>query len=346
MNKNRALTLAVFSLVLLAGGLQPEVTRAQSAFDPALYDAIEYRLIGPYRGGRADSVVGVPGDRDTYYFGSSGGGVWKSDDGGSKWRNISDGYFGGSVGSVAVSESDPNVVYAGLGEKTVRGNVSSNFGVWKSTDAGKTWTFVGLEDTRHIGRIRVHPTNPDIVYVAAMGDLWKSSDARGVYKSTDGGETWNRILYANEDAGAVDLVFQPGNPRIIYASTWNVRRTPHGFSSGGPGSDRWKSSDSGATWVKLSELENMPEAPLGIIGVTVSPANPERVWAIIEAEDGGVFRSDDAGETWEKLNSDRALRSRAWYYTRIIADSQDENKVYVMNVSYGVSTDGGKTFSL
>lgn len=344
MTTYRAFASAALSVILLLVALQP-AANAQS-FDEGLYDALEYRLIGPYRGGRADSVTGVPGDRMTYYFASSGGGVWKTVDGGSKWMNISDGYFGGSVGAVAVSESDPNVVYAGLGEKTVRGNVSSNFGVWKSTDAGKTWTFLGLEDTRHIGRIRVHPTDPDTVYVAAMGDLWKSSEARGVYKSTDGGETWEKILYANEDAGAVDLVFQPGNPRIIYASTWNVRRTPHGFSSGGPGSDLWKSTDSGATWEKLSELENMPEGPLGIIGVTVSPANPDRVWALIEAEDGGVFRSDDAGATWKKINSDRALRSRAWYYTRIIADSQDENKVYVMNVRYAVSTDGGNTFSL
>ena len=316
------------------------------SFDAALYDAIDYRLIGPYRGGRSGTATGVPGDRDTYYFGSVGGGVWKSDDGGAKWRNISDGFFGGSVGSVAVAASDPNVIYAGLGEKTVRGNVSSNFGVWKSTDAGKSWRFVGLKDTRHIGRIRVHPDNPDIVYVAAMGDLWQSSEARGVYKSIDGGENWTRVLFANEDAGAVDLVFEPGNPRILYASTWNVRRTPYSLSSGGPGSDLWKSTDSGATWEQLTELPNMPDAPRGIIGVTVSPANPDRVWAIIEAKDGGVFRSDDAGKSWSKINSDRALRSRAWYYTRIIADSQDENKVYVMNVSYAVSTDGGKTFSL
>lgn len=346
MIKHRALASAVLLFTLIAAGMHVPVAHSQDAYAPALYDAMAYRLVGPYRGGRSDTVTGVPGDRGTYYFGATGGGVWKTVDGGSKWSNVSDGYFGGTVGAVAVSESDPNVIYAGLGEKTVRGNVSSNFGVWKSTDAGKTWTFLGLEDTRHIGRIRIHPTNPDIVYVAAMGDLWQSSEARGVYKSTDGGETWDKILYANDDAGAVDLVFEPGNPRIIYASTWNVRRTPHGFSSGGPGSDLWKSTDSGATWEKLSELPNMPEGPLGIIGVTVSPANPDRVWAIIEAEDGGVFRSDDAGETWEKTSSDRALRSRAWYYTRIIADSQDENKVYVMNVSYAVSTDGGMTFTL
>ncbi|MEO0973302.1 MAG: glycosyl hydrolase, partial [Pseudomonadota bacterium] len=318
----------------------------EASYDSALYDAIEYRLIGPYRGGRSATATGVPGDRDTYYFGSSGGGVWKTSDGGTKWRNVSDGFFGGSVGAVAVSESDPNVIYAGLGEKTVRGNVSSNFGVWKSTDAGKSWRFVGLEDARHIGRIRIHPTDPDTVYVAAMGDLWQASEARGVYKSTDGGTSWEKILFANEDAGAVDLVFEPGNPRILYASTWNVRRTPHGFSSGGPGSDLWKSTDSGETWAKLTELANMPDRPVGIIGVTVSPANPDRVWALIEAEDGGVFRSDDAGKSWKKVNSDRALRSRAWYYTRIIADSQNENRVYVMNVSYAVSEDGGKTFTL
>ncbi|WP_439105846.1 VPS10 domain-containing protein [Congregibacter sp.] len=319
---------------------------AADSYDSALFDAMEYRLIGPYRGGRSGTVVGVPGDRDTYYFGSVGGGVWKTGDGGNTWENISDGYYGGSVGSVAVSESDPNVIYVGLGEKTIRGNVSSNFGVWKSTDAGKTWIFIGLKDTRHIGRIRVHPTNPNIVYVAAMGDLWQSSEARGVYKSSDGGSNWERVLFPNEDSGAVDLTFDPGNPRILYASTWNVHRTPYSLSSGGPGSDLWKSTDSGETWKKLTDLPNMPAAPRGIIGVTVSPVNTERVWAIIEAEDGGVFRSDDGGESWEKVNSDRALRSRAWYYSRIIADSQDENKVYVMNVSYATSTDGGKTFSL
>ena len=343
-----ALLLPASLLVAAASPAAPAEDAPQSAgaFDASLYDAMAYRLIGPYRGGRSGTVTGVPGDRDTYYFGSTGGGVWKSSDGGSTWRNISDGFFGGSVGAVAVAESDPNVIYAGLGEKTVRGNVSSNFGVWKSTDAGKSWRFLGLEDSYHIGRIRVHPGNPDIVYVAAMGNLWQPGEARGVYRSTDGGESWEKVLYANENAGAVDLAFEPGNPRIIYASTWNVRRTPHGFSSGGPGSDLWKSSDSGNSWEKLTDLPGMPAAPRGIIGVSVSPADPDRVWAIIEAADGGVFRSDDAGESWERINSDRALRSRAWYYTRIIADSQNADKVYVMNVSYGVSTDGGRTFSL
>ena len=344
--RTRRFGALLLSFLLTSVALGAPHDASAEAFAPALYDAIEYRLVGPYRGGRSATVTGVPGDRSTYYFGSVGGGVWKTTDGGAKWRNVSDGFFGGSVGAVAVSESDPNVIYVGLGEKTIRGNVSSNFGVWKSTDAGKNWRFIGLEDTRHIGRIRVHPTNPDIVYVAAMGDLWQSSDARGVYKSMDGGQTWRRVLFANEDAGAVDLVLQPGNARILYASTWNVRRSPYSLSSGGAGSDLWKSTDAGETWEQLTDLPGLPAAPRGIIGVTVSPVNPDRVWAIIEAEDGGVFRSDDAGESWKKLNSDRALRSRAWYYTRIIADSQNENRVYVMNVSYGVSEDGGKTFSL
>lgn len=203
-----------------------------------------------------------------YYFGSVGGGVWKTEDAGATWKNISDGYFGGSIGSVAVSESDPNVIYVGQGEKTVRGNVTSGFGVWKSVDAGKSWNFIGLKDTRHIGRIRIHPTNPDIVYVAAMGDLWKSSNERGVFKTMDGGKTWKKVLFANKNAGAVDLTFEPGNPRVLYASTWNVRRTPYSFSSGGEGSELWKSTDSGENWTKLSENAGMPKGTRGIIGVS------------------------------------------------------------------------------
>ncbi len=326
---------------------QPESIAQTKTFDESLYEeAVKYRLIGPFRGGRSCTVTGVPGHDKLYYFGSVGGGVWRTTDAGQSYENISDGYFGGSIGAVAVSESDPNVIYVGQGEKTVRGNVSSGFGVWKSTDAGASWKHIGLKDSRHIGRIRIHPTNPDIVYVAAMGDLWKSSDMRGVYKSTNGGETWDRVLFANRDAGAVDLILEPGNPDVMYASTWNVRRTPYNFSSGGPGSALWKSKDAGKTWDNLTEKANLPEGPVGIIGVTVSPVNPKRVYALIEAKDGGVFRSDDAGESWKKMSANRALRSRAWYYTRIYADTQDEDKVYVMNVSYGVSDDGGKTWDL
>ncbi len=334
------------SLLLLTSYFLPN-TQAQTVdFDESMYEALEYRLVGPFRGGRSCTVHGVIGDRNLYYFGSVGGGVWKTTDGGQTYENISDGFFGGSVGSIEIAPSDQNIIYAGLGEKTVRGNVSSNFGVWKSLDGGETWNFKGLEATRHIGRIRVHPNNPDIVYLAAMGDLWKPTPERGVYKSTDGGENWEKILYVSEDAGAVDLILDPSNPRTIYASTWNVRRTPYSFSSGGPGSDLWKSTDAGATWTKLTGSDDLPAAPRGIIGIAVSPVNPDRVFALIEAEDGGLFRSDDAGKTWEKTSRNRALRSRAWYYTRVYADTQDEDIVYVMNVSYGVSKDGGKTFTL
>lgn len=319
-------------------------TEAKS-FNKSLYeDAITWRSIGPYRGGRSSAVTGVPGKPNLYYFGSSGGGVWRSRDSGQTWSNISDGYFGGSIGAVAVSEWDNNVIYVGGGEKTVRGNVSYGYGVWKSVDAGKTWEPKGLENSRHISRIRIHPKNPDIVYAAVMGDLFKSSEERGVYRSLDGGESWERVLFTNSSAGAVDLIFDPTNPRILYASTWRIRRTPYSLESGGEGSDLWKSTDGGDTWDKLSDNEGMAEGTLGIIGVTVSPAKPERVWAIVEADEGGVFRSDNGGKTWTKINQSRALRQRAWYYTRIYADPQDENIVYVVNVDYHKSTDGGKTF--
>jgi photosystem II stability/assembly factor-like uncharacterized protein len=341
-----AQSLFVFAATICLQFTYLPSTYAQSQYDEALYDALEYRLIGPFRGGRSCSVAGVSGNPNLYYFGSVGGGVWRTKDGGATYENISDGYFGGSIGAIAVAESDPNVIYAGQGEKTVRGNVSSGFGVWKSVDGGTSWTDIGLEGTRHIGRIRVHPTDPNIVYVAAMGDLWQASEERGVFKSPDGGATWEKILFVSEDAGAVDLILDPSNPSTMYASPWNVRRTPFSFSSGGPGSDIWKSTDSGATWKNLTESSDLPAAPRGIIGIAVSPVNPNRVFALIEAEDGGVYRSDDAGASWQKMSRNRALRSRAWYYTRIYADSENEDIVYVMNVSYGVSKDGGKTFTL
>ncbi len=316
------------------------------SFDTALYSGLEWRSIGPFRGGRSCAVTGVPGKPNLFYFGATGGGVWKTEDAGRTWENISDGYFGGSIGAVAVSEYDNNVIYVGGGEKTVRGNVSFGYGMWKSLDAGKTWEQIGLEKSRHIGRVRIHPKNPDLVYAAVMGNLFAPTEERGVYRSKDGGKTWEKVLYVNPDAGAVDLVLDPNNPRIMFASLWNVRRTPYSLSSGGEGSGLWKSTDGGDTWKNISENEGLPKGTLGIIGVTVSPVNSERVWAIIEAEDGGVFRSDDAGKTWQKTNDDRSLRQRAWYYSRIYADTQNEDKVYVMNVSYGVSQDGGKTFEL
>ena len=314
------------------------------AYAEEYYNALEWRGIGPWRGGRSCAVTGVPGKPNLYYFGSTGGGVWRTEDGGRSWENISDGFFGGSVGAIAVSHSDPNVIYVGGGEKTVRGNVSFGYGVWKSEDAGKTWTQMGLKKSRHISRIRIHPNNPDIVYAAVMGNLFASNEERGVFKSTDGGKTWKKELYINADVGAVDLCLDPSNPRILFASTWRIRRSPYDLSSGGEGCSLWKSTNSGEDWTEITGNEGLPKGTLGIIGVTVSPVNSERVWAIIEAKEGGVFRSDDGGKTWNKLNSSRSLRQRAWYYTRIFADAQDEDVVYVMNVRFHKSKDGGKTF--
>lgn len=313
-------------------------------FAEPLYNAISWRSIGPYRGGRSATVTGVPGKPNLFYFGSTGGGVWRTKDGGQSWENISDGFFGGSIGAIAVADSDPNVIYVGGGEVTVRGNVSYGYGMWKTYDAGKTWEPIGLPNSRHIARIRVHPRNPDLVYAAVLGDLYQSSEERGVYRSADGGKTWERILFANADAGAVDLVIDPNNARVLYAATWRIRRTPYDLSSGGEGSDLWKSTDGGNTWKKISANKGMPKGPLGIIGIAVSPVNSERLYAMIEANDGGVYRSNDAGETWTRTNDDRSLRQRAWYYTRIYADTQDEDGVWVMNVSYHHSTDGGRTF--
>ncbi|KZS38019.1 glycosyl hydrolase [Aquimarina aggregata] len=315
-------------------------------YDQSLYDALEYRLVGPFRGGRSAAVTGVPGKPNLFYFGSTGGGIWKTVDGGRTWSNISDGFFGGSIGSISVSKSDPNVIYVGGGEKTLRGNVSSGYGVWKSVNAGKTWTQSGLPKSRHIPRISIHPTNPNIVYAAVLGNIYKPTQNRGVYKSIDGGKTWNKVLSANADAGAVDLTLDPNNPRILYASTWNARRTPYSLSSGGKGSALWKSTDSGKTWKEISKNKGFAKDTLGIMGVTVSPVNSERVWAIVEnKEKGGVYRSDDGGDTWNQLNSSRSLRQRAWYYSRIYADPKDKDVVYVVNVSYHKSKDGGKNFS-
>lgn len=305
---------------------------------------MSFREIGPYRGGRSCTVTGVPGQPNLFYFGSTGGGVWKTADGGRSWENLSDGYFGGSIGAIAVSPSDHNVLYAGGGEITVRGNVSSGEGIWRSEDAGKTWSFAGLPDSRHIGRLRIDPLDAYTVYAAVMGDLYQASETRGVYKTTDGGRTWERILFVNDQAGAVDLIIDPTNPRILYATTWRVRRTPYSLESGGAGSGIWKSTDRGATWQELTTNKGLPKDTIGIVGITVSPVRPERIWAIVESQTGGVFRSDNAGKTWKKVNDQRSLRQRAWYYSRIYADPRDEDKVYVMNVAYHVSKDGGKTF--
>jgi photosystem II stability/assembly factor-like uncharacterized protein len=331
--------------LLLTFTLLLTTTLLAASFDPAQHKPLQWREVGPYRGGRSAAVEGIADQPNVYYFGSVGGGVWKTTDGGETWRPVSDGFFGGSIGAVAVAPSDPNVVYVGTGEKTVRGNVSHGDGMWKSTDAGKTWRHIGLGDSRHIPRVRVHPQNPDLVYAAVLGHLFGPSSQRGVYRSRDGGRNWERVLFANENAGAIDLLLDPANPRVLYASTWRVRRTPYSLESGGPGSALWKSTDGGDTWINLSANKGLPKAPLGIIGVSVSRSNPQNVYAIIEAAEGGVFRSRDGGETWEKTNESRDLRQRAWYYTRIYADPKEEDTVYVLNVRFHKSKDGGKTFS-
>jgi len=315
-------------------------------YDQSLYNSIEYRLIGPFRGGRAGTAVGVLNNPNLYYMGTAGGGVWKTQDSGSTWEPISDGYFGGSIGAIAVSESDENIIYVGEGEQTLRGNVSSGHGMWKSTDAGETWKYIGLPKSEHISRIRIHPENPDIVYVGVIGNLWKPNTERGLYKTNDGGLTWEKILYVSDKAGIGDIVIDPNNSRIIYATTWQMKRNGYRMDSGGPDSKIFRSYDSGKTWEDISEFNGLPSFPWGIVGVAISPVNSKRIWVMVEADNGGLFRSDDGGNNWEKVNSNRALRQRAWYYTRIYADTQNEDKVFVLNVSYGVSTDGGKTFTL
>jgi photosystem II stability/assembly factor-like uncharacterized protein len=307
---------------------------------------LKWRSIGPYRGGRASSVAGTSHSKSTYYFGATGGGVWKTTNAGVTWKNISDGYFGGSIGAVSVSKSDPNILYVGTGEQTVRGNVSPGYGgFWKSLDAGETWKKMNLNiDQVQVGRIAIHPKNPDVVLIAVMGDLFKNSSDRGLYKTTDGGDTWSKVLYTNNRAGAVDVSIDKNNPRIVYASTWNIRRTPYSLESGGEGSGLWKSTDGGDTWKNISGNEGLPGGTWGISGVAISPINSKKIFALIENQDGGLYRSDDGGNSWKKVNEDRNLRQRAWYYTRIYADTQNENRVYVMNVSFWRSEDGGKSF--
>ncbi len=314
---------------------------------PDRFSSLRYRNIGPTRGGRVVAVAGDPVNRSTFYMGSTGGGVWKTEDGGKSWMNVSDGYFNtASVGALTVAPSDPNVIYAGMGETSIRGNVSKGDGVYKSTDAGKSWTHIGLENTQNIGEIVVHPQDPDLVYVAALGHVFGSNPERGVYRSKDGGQTWELVLHKSDKAGAVDLSMDPNNPRIIYATIWEALRGPYFMSSGGEDSGLYRSFDGGDTWEEISRNTGLPkEGVLGKIGVAASGAKPGRLWAIVEHENGAVFRSDDYGDTWTRLSEDRNLRQRAWYYHHIYADPTDENTVFVLNVGFWKSVDGGKTFT-
>ena len=306
---------------------------------------MSYRLVGPFRGGRSGAVAGSYEDNNTFYFGATGGGVWKTTDGGSNWKNISDKYFGGTIGAVAVAPSDENIIYVGEGENTMRGNVSEGLdGMWRSEDGGRTWKNIGLKDGRHIIRIVIHPRNPDIVWAAVMGHLFGPNEMRGVYKTTDGGKTWKRTLFVNNQTGASDLVMEPGNPQVFYAGTWRLIRTPYSLESGGEGSGLWKSTDGGETWTSLTSNKGLPKGIWGIVGVAVAPSNPDKVYAIVENADGGLFSSNDAGETWTLTSNDNNIRQRAWYYTKVYVDPKNENRVYAPNVNFMRSQDGGKTF--
>lgn len=314
--------------------------------DSKVFANMKWRSIGPYRGGRSVACAGSTARPNEFFFGATGGGVWKSTNSGADWDCVSDGFFGtSSVGAIAVSESNPDIVFAGMGEGCIRGNVAEGDGIYKSTDAGKTWTHVGLEDTRVITRVRIDPKNPDIVYVAALGHIYGPNRERGVFKSTDGGKSWNKVLFVNERAGAVDLSMDASNPEVLYAGTWEAWRTPYTLNSGGPGSKIWKTTDGGKTWADLSANPGLPKGAFGRIGIAVSAANPNRVYACVEALEGGLFVSDDAGATWKLSNDNRNYRQRAWYYTHVYADPKAVDTVYVLNVGFAKSADGGKTFS-
>ena len=314
--------------------------------DPGFLAALEWRFIGPPRGGRSVAVVGDPSDPLVFYFGATHGGVWKTDDAGTYWRNVSDGFFRTSpVGAIDVSLSNPAVVYVGMGEAIPRQSTTPGDGVYRSTDGGRTWTHVGLTETRHIAKIRIHPSNPDIVYVAAAGDLFGTSPERGVYRTRDGGTTWQQVLYKSDRAGAFDLAMDPRNPRVLYASLNQFQRLPWDQMSGGPDSGLYKSTDGGDTWTDITHNPGLPSGIVGKIGIAVSPPRPSRIWALVEAEDGALFRSDDGGRTWQRLNDRRDLRRSAPSYMHIAADTQDPDTVYIPAYSFLKSTDGGKTFT-
>ena len=346
------LVVVMAGLGVILGTDAPTVrTESQSpaspAYDPGLFSPLKWRSIGPNRGGRSIAAAGSPGRRLEYYFGATGGGLWKTTDGGISWTPVTDGQIASSsVGAVAVSESNPDVVYLGMGEVQLRGNIMQGDGVYKSVDGGKTWTHLGLADTHAIGRIRIHPTNPDIVYVAALGHPFGRNDERGVFRSRDGGKTWTKVLFRSDRAGAVDLSLDHNHPEVLYASLWEVYRTPWLLWSGGDGSGLFKSADGGETWTELTRNPGLPKGILGKITVSVSRADSRRVYALVEAADGGLFRSDDAGATWTKVNESRDLRQRAFYFSRILADPRNADTLYVLNYQFLKSVDGGKSFAI
>jgi photosystem II stability/assembly factor-like uncharacterized protein len=337
----------LFTCVLSILFFQIQNAQNTVAVDTSFYSGFEWRNIGPNRGGRSLGCAGSPSRPNEYYFGATGGGLWKTIDGGNNWTCVTDGQItSSSVGAVAVAETNPDVIYIGMGETQLRGSITQGDGVYKTTDGEKTWTHLGLEETQAISRVRVDPTNENIVYVAALGHPYGDNEERGVFKSTDGGKTWKKVLYVSPKAGAADLIIDRNNPNVLYASTWQVYRKAWKMWGGGPDCKLWKSTDGGETWTDLTQNPGMPKGPIGKIGVTVSPVDSNRVWAVVEANEGGVFRSDDAGKTWEQTNNERKLRQRAFYYSRIYADPKDKDIVYGLNVDFYKSTDGGKTFDI
>ena len=315
---------------------------APVTLDSALLAGYRWRNVGPDRGGRSIAATGVKGRRDEAYFGATGGGLWKTVDGGESWAPVTDGQItSASVGAVAVSESNPDVVYIGTGETCIRGNIMPGDGVYRSTDAGRTWTHVGFRESHGIAKIRVHPTNPNVVFVASFGKYSAPNAERGVFKSADGGRTWRKVLFRDDRTGAIDLVIDRNDPNVLYAALWEAYRKEYQMSSGGPGSGLFKSTDGGETWTEITRAKGMPAGVVGRIGVAVSGADPKRVWALVENENGGLFRSDDAGATWALVNGQRDIRQRAFYYTHVFADPKDRERVYLQNVSMFASRDGG-----
>jgi photosystem II stability/assembly factor-like uncharacterized protein len=335
----------LFILLSQAAAAQKKAGAESATEADPILSKLKFRLVGPFRGGRSGAVAGSFKNKNTFYFGATGGGVWKTTDGGSNWKNISDKYFGGTIGAVAVAPSDENIVYVGEGENTMRGNVSEGLGgVWRSEDGGRTWQNRGLREGRHIIRLLIHPRNPNIVWAAVMGHLFGPNEMRGVYKTTDGGKTWRRVLYVNNQTGASDLVMEAGNPEVLYAGTWRLKRTPYSLESGGDGSGLWKSTNGGETWTNITTKKGLPKGVWGIVGVAAAPSNPDKIYALVENKGGGLFTSADGGETWALTSSDNNIRQRAWYYTKIFVDPKNENVVYAPNVDLMRSRDGGKTF--
>ena len=340
--RSRILFIVFFCIYLL---FDNNIIGQDKSDSTSLFHGMSWRNIGPNRGGRSLGIAGSSKRKLEYFFGAVGGGLWKTTDGGFSWAPVTDGQITrSSVGAVAVSESNPDIVYIGTGETEFRGNIMQGDGVYKSIDGGKTWKNIGLKNTQSISRVRIHPTNPDIVYVSALGHAFGPNEERGVFKTMDGGKTWKRVLYKGDNAGAEDLIIDPNNPDIIYATIWQVYRTPYKMWAETGVSALYKSVDGGETWTDLTKNEGMPKSPVGKIGVTVSPVKPNRVWAIIESNEGGLYRSDDGGSSWKIVNNERKLRQRAFYYSRIVADTKDSNTIYGLNVNFYKSTDGGISF--